>query len=95
MTRIDRIIKQSYIVTHDPHEDGNCQFAALCYVLRELGIYRSQDTLRVEAVQFIEEHDMIVCYYYHVTYVFQSESTLYGCLNIMELLARNRRDIGS
>ena len=34
----------------------------------------------------------IVCYY-HVTYAFQSESTLYSCLNVKELLARNRREI--
>ena len=30
---------------------------------------------------------------YHVTYAFQSESTLYSCLNVKELLARNTRDI--
>ena len=30
---------------------------------------------------------------YHFTYTFQSESTLYSCLNVKELLARNRRDI--
>ena len=28
---------------------------------------------------------------YHVTYAFQSESTLYGCLNVKELLARSSR----
>ena len=32
---------------------------------------------------------------YHVTYAFQSESTLYSCLNVKELLARNRREIWS
>ena len=30
---------------------------------------------------------------YHVTYAFQSESTLYSCLNVKELLARNRCEI--
>ena len=35
---------------------------------------------------------LTVCYY-HVTYAFQSKSTLYSCLNVKELLARNRRDI--
>ena len=30
---------------------------------------------------------------YHVTYAFQSESTLYCCLNVKELLARSRREI--
>ena len=31
----------------------------------------------------------------HVTYVFQSESTLYSCLNVKELLAQNRHEIWS
>ena len=30
---------------------------------------------------------------YHVTYAFQSESTLYSCLNVKELLAWNRHNI--
>ena len=29
----------------------------------------------------------------HVTYVFQSEFTLYNCLNVKELLVRSRREI--
>ena len=29
----------------------------------------------------------------HVTYAFQSESTLYSCLNVKALLARSRREI--
>ena len=29
----------------------------------------------------------------HVTYAFQSECTLYSCLNVKELLARSRREI--
>ena len=37
---------------------------------------------------------LVVCYY-HVTYAFGSESTLYSCLNVKELLARNRRDVWS
>ena len=32
---------------------------------------------------------------YHVTYAFQSESTLYSCLNLKELIAGNRREIWS
>ena len=32
---------------------------------------------------------------YHVMYVFQSESTLYSCLNVKEFLARSRREIWS
>ena len=35
-----------------------------------------------------------VCYC-HVTCAFQSESTIYSCLNVMELLAQNRREIWS
>ena len=36
----------------------------------------------------------IVCYY-DVTWEFQSESILYSCLNVKELLAGNRRYIWS
>ena len=32
---------------------------------------------------------------YHVTYAFQSESTLYSCLIVKELFARSRREIWS
>ena len=32
---------------------------------------------------------------YHVTYVFQSESALYSCLNVKELLAQSRSEIWS
>ena len=42
--------------------------------------------------QLAEEKYLIVCFY-HVTYEFESESTLYSCLNVKELLARNRRHI--
>ena len=37
---------------------------------------------------------MSVCYY-NATYAFQSEFTLYNCLNVKKILARNRRDIWS
>ena len=33
-----------------------------------------------------------VCFY-HVTFAFQSEPTLHSCLNVKDLLARNRRNI--
>ena len=35
------------------------------------------------------ENFLIVCFY-HVTYEFESVSTLYSCLNVKELLARSR-----
>ena len=35
----------------------------------------------------------LTVYSCHVTYAFQSESTLYICLNVKELLARSRREI--
>ena len=52
--------------------------------------------LLVVELFIFEENDelkkMTVCFY-HVTYAFQSESTLYSCLNVKELLARSRREI--
>ena len=38
--------------------------------------------------------NLTVCSY-HVTYAFQSESTLFSCLNVKELLAQSRREIWS
>ena len=35
----------------------------------------------------------LTVYSYHVTYAFQSEATLYSCLDVKELLARSRREI--
>ena len=43
-------------------------------------------------VHKLESRHETVCSY-HVTYTFQSESILDTCLNVKELLARNRRDI--
>ena len=40
-------------------------------------------------------YHFIDCMSCHVTYAFQSESTLYICLNVKELLARSRREIWS
>ena len=38
------------------------------------------------------ESSKILTVYYHVTFAFQSESSLYSCLNVKELLAGNRCD---
>ena len=38
--------------------------------------------------------EMTICSY-HVTHAFQSESALYNCLNVKELLSQNRREIRS
>ena len=50
--------------------------------------------LRPAMNYYINYHSLTVCSC-HVTYAFQSESTLYSCLNVKELLARSRREIWS
>ena len=50
------------------------------------------ETLAHKKFNFQHFKTLLVCSY-HVTYAFQSESTLYSCLNVKELLARNRREI--
>ena len=46
--------------------------------------------------QYIPQRDLnLTVYSCHVTYAFQSESTLCSCLNVKELLARSRREIWS
>ena len=46
------------------------------------------------SIFFLKKINNIVCYY-HITYAFQSESTLHSCLKVRELLALNRRKIWS
>ena len=44
-------------------------------------------------VKALQDNKQILYVLIIVTYVFQSESTLYSCLNVKELLARSRREI--
>ena len=53
---------------------------------------QSQETIKetkVISVVVLPEISKLTLCYYHVMYVFQSESTLYSCLDIKELLAQN------
>ena len=49
---------------------------------------------RLPVFRIINKSNAAICSY-HVTYAFQSKSTLYSCLNVRELFARNRRNIWS
>ena len=39
-----------------PNGDGSCQFAAVAFLLKNIGIFRSADTLRREIVKYLTEH---------------------------------------
>ena len=48
----------------------------------------------LDVLKCISNNDFLIdCSSCHVTYAFQSESTLYSCLNVKELFARSRRKI--
>ena len=82
------------------------KFAQLPFHVQEKGIFRKSicqdDQLNiwylttyvpftsVYQTQYICTMHLTVCSY-HVTYAFQSESTLYSCLNVKELLAWSRQ----
>ena len=51
---------QGYYIVFNPLGDGNCQFAALANQMSALGIFRSQETLRKEIVQYLEENALDV-----------------------------------
>ena len=65
-----------------------------------IGIFSQfiQEMLQIFKVWNAGEHTLrtpkvlIICSI-HVTYAFESESTLHNCLNVKELLAQTRRDI--
>ena len=49
---------QGYEPAYNPPGNGNCQFAALAYQLRSLGISRSAETIREEIVRYLETHPL-------------------------------------
>ena len=56
--RIEQFTEQGYNVVYDPPGDGNCQFSALCFALRNIGLHRSPETLGREIVQYLNSDDM-------------------------------------
>ena len=45
------------------------------------------------ARKILQTNDPVTKSSYHDTYAFQSESTLYSCVNVKELLSQSRRKI--
>ena len=48
--------EQEHRVAFNPNGDGSCQFAAVAFLLKNIGIFRSADTLRREIVKYLTEH---------------------------------------
>ena len=57
-----------------------------------LALVEVEGSKEAEAL-FLKIKDVLTVCSYHVTYAFQSESALYSCLNVKELLARSRHEI--
>ena len=55
--RLEQITEQGYNVVYDTQGDGNWQFSALCFALRNVGLHRSPETMRRE-VQYLNSSDM-------------------------------------
>ena len=47
---------QGFDISFNPAGDGNCQFAAVAHALQDVGIYRSNETLRREVVQYLSDN---------------------------------------
>ena len=79
-------------------DDSHARFQEMYHADKFLEILNKQDQAMKYRVEFeyykkyeFKVH-LTVCSH-HVTYMFQNESILYSCLNVKELLARNRREI--
>lgn len=57
--RIEQLTEQGYVQMYDPPGDGNCQFSALCFALRNIGFHRTAETLRTEVVNYLTKNDMV------------------------------------
>ena len=47
---------KGFAISFHPAGDGNCQFAAVAHALQDFGIYRSNETLRREVVQYLSDN---------------------------------------
>ena len=47
---------QGFAILFNPAGDGNCQFAAIAHALQDVWIYRSNETLRREVVQYLSDN---------------------------------------
>ena len=56
-------------------------------------IAAEEPSMLLANIAYISNINLTVCSCCHVTYAFQSESTLYSCLDVKELLARSRQKI--
>ena len=55
---LDAITNQGYNIIYDPPGNGDCQFAALTYLLQHIiGVHRSPGTLRAEVVWYLEANN--------------------------------------
>lgn len=46
-------------IIFNPIGNGNCQFSAVTHLLRNLGIFRSEETLRNEVVEFLRQNQVL------------------------------------
>lgn len=54
--RYEPFLDQGYEVSFNPAGDGNCQFAAVSWFLQTIGIFRSEESLRKEVVEYLSQN---------------------------------------
>ena len=52
----DRAGSAHFIISYDPPKNGNCQFSAICKFLNSIGIHRSNQTIREDIVNYLENN---------------------------------------
>ena len=56
---IESFDNQGFAVSYNPPGDGNCQFSAICKVLRQFGFERSPASLRAEIVSYLVANPVV------------------------------------
>ena len=88
----------SFYVTkkHPNFKNKNNIFKAIQVISSDVKSFKAIDKILITYITYIIYITLItyithiILYSYHVTYAFQSELTLYSCVNVKELLARGR-----
>ena len=56
--RLESMTNQRYEVLHDSPADGNCRFSSIAFALKDLGFFKSVNTLASDVVSYLDTCDL-------------------------------------
>ena len=96
------VLQKRGLVFHCYHYSYSYYYCRYCYwyyyhncIITAISLFTSDFIENTLKLQHLKIQIYLTVSNYHVTYGFKSETALYSCLNVKQLLSRNRCNIGS